>query len=69
LTPPYEDVEALYDASAERLRSPDYPVDLQLAETRKHPEKSPATTKTAADSAAPSLFTASRSNTGSGWKT
>jgi hypothetical protein len=31
LTPLFEDVEALYDESAERIRHPDYRIDLQLA--------------------------------------
>jgi transposase InsO family protein len=42
LTPLYEEVEALYDASAERIRHPAYSVDLQLAATHKRSEKSPA---------------------------
>jgi len=44
LTPLYEEVEALYDASAERIRHPVYSVDLQLAATHKRSEKSLAQT-------------------------
>ena len=31
LTPLFEEVEALYDESVERIRHPDYRIDLQLA--------------------------------------
>ncbi len=35
LTPLFEEVEALYDESAERIRHPDYRIDLQLAAKQK----------------------------------